>query len=98
MGLSPCAVNPLLYLRALRVAEEGLSHCVVSAISTPTHALAQSAAPSPTVDLIAAKLATRIQINDVARFGRFAPHRHHQRISHQACLHLSASTLSHNRK
>jgi len=47
---------------------------------------AQSVVLAPMVELIAAKLAALIRMNDDARFGPSAPHRHHERIQHQDCL------------
>ena len=53
---------------------------------------AQSVVLAPMVELIAAKLAALIRMNDDARFGPSAPHRHHERIQHQDCLHSRART------
>jgi hypothetical protein len=54
LGFSPCAVNSLLDLLALQVTEERLSHCVIPAVATPTHARAQSVVFAPTTELVAA--------------------------------------------
>ncbi len=64
LGFSPSLVNPLLDLLALQVTEERLSHCVIPTVAPTTHARAQSVVFAPAVELIAAKLAALIRMDD----------------------------------
>ena len=96
LGFSPCAVNSLLDLLALQVAEERLSHRVIPAVTATAHARAQSVVFAPAVELIAAKLATLVRMDDHRVFGPSAPHRHRQSIQHQARLHAWPHAPAHH--
>jgi len=60
LGLSPCAVNPSFDPFALEVAEERLGNRVVPTVASAAHTRAQSVVFTPTVELVAIKLATLI--------------------------------------
>ena len=79
LGLVPCGVNPLFDLFALQVAEERLGHGVIPAIAPAAHARAQSVVFAPTIELVAAKLATLIRMDDHRALRPSAPHSHCQR-------------------
>jgi hypothetical protein len=64
LGLSPCLVNPLLDFFTLQVTEERFGHSVIPTVAPTTHAWTQSVVFAPTVELIAAKLAALIRMND----------------------------------
>ena len=64
LGFCPSLVNPLLDLFALQITEERFGHRVIPAVSTAAHAWAQSVVLAPTVELIAAKLAALVRMDD----------------------------------
>ena len=68
-----------------------------SAISPSAHARTQSVVFAPPGELVAAKLAALIRMNEHGIFGPSAPHCHRQRIQHQARLHPRTHAPAHHR-
>ena len=64
LGFSPSLVNSLLDLFALQITEERFSHRVIPAVASTAHARAQSVVFAPAAELIAAKLATLVRMDD----------------------------------
>ena len=97
LGLRPCAVNPLLDLFALEVADERLGNRVIPAVTPTTHARTQSDVFVQTVELIAAKLTSLIRMDDYRILGSPAPYSHRQRIQHQARLYARSNAPANHR-
>lgn len=76
IAFNSCGVNPLFDLLSLHVTEERLSHIVIPAVASTAHARTKSVEFALTIEIIVAKLANLIRMDDDGDYGSSTAHRH----------------------